>query len=129
MLLDDLHTYLSGAGLAPIQLGSLHDDPDDTLALLETGGFPSQHAMVGTLGQPVIEEPTVQVVSRSMAYDTAHSVIRTARARLDGLKEETINGTLYNWVQAMQPPFLLERDEVGRFVLAFNIHIRRQATP
>jgi hypothetical protein len=127
MLLDDLTDYLTGAGFAvPIQKGSLAQDPDDVLALRATGGFPSQHVSAVTNGYAVLEEPTVQVVARSAAYDTAEATIRLAYGLLDGFRGQALNG---HFISAMQPPFFLERDDNDRYVLAFNIHVRRQTTP
>lgn len=129
MLLDDLLTYLQSAGIAEqIQLGSLQDTPDTAIVgLIETGGFASEHTYGGAVGVPVIDEPTVQVLTRAMDYEPASDLMTRVKFRLDGLRNEVINSVLYHWVMAMQPPFLLERDDSGRYVLAFNVHIKRQA--
>jgi hypothetical protein len=130
MLLDDLSDYLVGAGIVtPIQKGSLAQDPDDVLALRETGGFPSVHVSARTNGYAVLEEPTVQVVARSASYSQAETTIRLAFGLLDGMRDQALNGIDYYFISAMQPPFFLERDDNDRYVLAFNIHVRRQTTP
>ncbi len=123
--MDDLQAYLVAQGIAtPIQKGSIAESPDTVLAMRETGGYPSQHRMGA--GQAIIEEPTVQIVARAMAYDTAETLIRSIKTLFDGLRNQTINGVQYHWVTALQPPFLLERDANRRFVLAFNVHVKRQ---
>ena len=130
MVLDDLYTYLQGAGVGlPMQKGTIAGEPDDVLAFRETGGFPPQHVLAVGPGNAVIEEPTIQVLARSMAYDTAEQAIRLVYRLLDGLRNQSINGVDYHFISALQPPFLLERDENDRFVLAFNVHIRRQTVP
>jgi hypothetical protein len=130
VLMDDLADYLTGAGIAvPIQKGTLAQDPDDVLAMRETGGFPSQHVSAVTNGYAVLEEPTVQILARSASYNLAEQTIRLAFGLLDGLRERTLNGIVYYFITAMQPPFFLERDDNDRYVLAFNIHVRRQTTP
>ena len=127
MLLDDLSTFLVAQGIAtPIQKGSIAESPDTVLALRETGGYPASHVMSVSAGQAILEEPTVQIVARAMAYDTAETLIRSIKTLLDGLRNQTINGVQYHWVSALQPPFLLERDANQRFVLAFNVHVKRQ---
>ena len=130
MLMDDLTSYLVLAGIAtPIQKGSMAESPDTVVAFRETGGFPGQHVMNVAAGNAVIEEPTVQVLVRAKAYDAAETLIRSVSAVLDGLRNQTINGVRYHWVRAMQPPSLLERDQNQRFVLVFNVHIKRQTVP
>ncbi len=126
MLLDDLSDFCSTGGVtALICKGSLQETPDTVLAFRETGGFPSQHLM--TTKPAVIEEPTVQVLARALAYDAAETLIRQAKGLLDGLHDLTINSVRYHWATALQPPFLLERDENQRFILAFNVHIKLES--
>jgi hypothetical protein len=128
--MDDLEDYLQANGItAAIQKGSLPESPDTALAFRETGGFPGQYVMKVAAGNAVIEEPTVQVLARAKAYDVAEVLIRSVSALLDGLRNQTINGVQYHWVRAMQPPSLLERDQNQRFVLVFNVHIKRQTVP
>ena len=130
MLLDDMSDYMMLQGFTfPINKGSFQDTPDTVLALRETGGFPSQHVMASPPNSAVMEEPTVQVLARAPAYDTAEAIVRIAKSMLDGLRDMPINGVLYYWVTALQPPFLLERDANQRFILAFNVHIKRQTRP
>lgn len=125
MLLDDLKSYLVAQGIATgiIQLGEFQPTPDTVLALRETGGFPLEHTMAGAA---IMEEPTVQVVARAMNYQPAETLIRQVYRLLDGLRNKTINSVLYHWVVALQPPFYLDRDDNQRYVLAFNIHIKRE---
>jgi hypothetical protein len=130
MLLDDLSAHLSSNGMTTvIYKGAMQETPNDIVVLRETGGFPSQHVMSAATGHAILEEPTVQVLSRSLAYDAASTVARQALALFDGLRDTTINGVLYHWVTALQPPFLLERDANQRFIIAFNLHVKRVTIP
>jgi len=123
--MDDLSAYLVAQGIGTtIQKGSLPESPDTCLAFRETGGFAAQHTMATK--PAVIEEPTVQVLARAMAYDVAEALIRQVKALFDGLSNQTINSVQYHWITALQPPFLLERDDNKRFILCFNVHIKRQ---
>ena len=126
MLLDDLESYLVPllGGSPPVQKGFFQEIPDTAVALRETGGYASQHVMHGGLGG-ILDEPTVQVVTRAKDYQTAMSLCRSLYLVLDGLRDTVLNGVTYNWITAMQPPFFLMRDENHRFQCAFNVHIRR----
>lgn len=129
MVLDDLVDYLAPlvAG-TPLQKGFFQALPDTAIALMETGGFPSQHVYGGTLPlAAVIEEPTIQVKARAKDYLSAMSQCRLVYRLLDGLRDLDINGVTYHFIRALQPPFFLMRDEVHRFVCAFNIHVQRRS--
>ena len=124
MLLDDVATLLTG--LATVQKGTYLETPDTVLALRETGGFPSTHVNVGP--RPVLEEPTVQVIARAKEYAAGSALAWDAHRALTGTRNQTINGRLYHWIDAMQPPFLLERDATFRYLFAFNVHLKRSAS-
>lgn len=129
MLLDDLYLYLNPFILlygVPVQKGYFIETPDTAVALRETGGFPSEHVMID---QPaVLDQPTVQVVTRSRGYEEAMFLCRDLYARFDGLRDVVINSVTYHFITAMQPPFFLQRDDNHRFECAFNIHIQRSVT-
>ena len=126
MLLDDLSLYLTPELPYPVQNGFLQELPNEVVALRETGGFPSPHVLTSEPGLAVLDQPTVQVVTRARDYVTAMLTARQAHALLDGLRERELNGVLYQFIKAMQPPFFLSRDENNRFLCAFNIHIQRR---
>ena len=129
MLLDDLSAYLATASFAyPVQKGQLLEIPDSVLALRETGGFPAQFVMgpTGNASQAVVDEPTLQVVTRSKDYLTAMTICRTAYDLLNGLRDITVNNVLYHLVRALQPPFFLMRDDNQRYLCAFNLHVTRR---
>jgi len=127
MLLDDMQTYLTsgGAGTAGTDLfvGSLPPSPDTALVVYETGGLTTIHTMGNTPGQAAVERPTIQVVTRAATYQTARALSQKAFLLLDGLPKRTINGTQYYWGAARQSPFLMDRDEKDRYLVAFNVDI------
>ena len=130
MILDDLFDYLVAQGFAStVHKGWLRELPANAVTLRETGGFPSRHVMTAGAGQAIVEEPTVQVVTRAATYDAASAMACSAYLLLDGLRNLTINGEDYHFVTAMQPPFLLERDANHRFLFAFNVHVTRRTVP
>ncbi len=79
--------------------------------------------------QAILDEPTLQVVTRAKDYQTAMQFALDARALLDGLRDTVINGLLYHFIRALQPPFFLMRDENQRYLCAFNIHVTRRNEP
>lgn len=130
MLLDDMYDYLVSAGItAAIGKGEFFETPDTFVALRETGGQASQHALKTSPGKRLIEVLTLQVLARDPSYEAAAILIRSLLNTLDGLRDVTVNGVVYYLCTAMQQPFLLMRDENQRFILAFNLMIRRQTVP
>lgn len=125
MLLDDLKSLVSGLGT--VQLGQTLDLPNTVIGLLETGGYPSVHVN-GNGMKAVLDEPTVQVRTRAQDYPTAMALCRSAYDLLDGYRNGVINNRPYHMIRAMQPPFLLQRDELNRFICAFNVRVQRSST-
>lgn len=131
MVLDDLGAFLQVAGLGTLGtslfLGSVPQDAplvtiqDTLVALIEVPGLPSLH--VHNDPAPQIEQPVVQVLTRGAphAYAPARLQAQAAFMALDSVQNQTLSGTFYLWIQAMQNPFLLHYDALARPVLAFNI--------
>lgn len=127
-LLDDLSDLLSSGstGLSgSIYLGRLSDTPDPQIAIAETGGMASVHAMSSGPGNAVLEMPRVQVLSRATTYASAKTRIKLVEGLLDGLRPRTINGVQYHFASAVQPPFLLEYDANNRPIVAQNFEIQK----
>ena len=84
------------------------------LAVRETGGYFPVHtfgASPSGIGAPVarVERPRIQLFARYAAYATARAKIQDAFNVLDGLQARTINGTLYQYISAVQSPSDLGR--------------------
>lgn len=127
MLLSDLSDYLStgNVGSTDIFCGWVPMSPDTLIAIHETGGLPSVHAMASGPGQAMVEQPRVQIQVRDADYESARLIMHRVHARLDGTRNQTINGVTYHWIEAVQQPFFLHRDENSRFVLACNYQITK----
>lgn len=127
MLLVELGDYLSTNGVGTVGtdlfLGFMPDTPNGCVALYETGGLGPARAMRGSAGQPVAERPRVQVVARSTSYASARAKARDAYLLLEGLGDVTLNGVQYKWVGAVQEPFMMGRDELGRVSIAANYDV------
>ena len=122
MMLDDLATYLASGGLGTVYKDHLPTTPDTVMAVYGTGGFGPTYTM---RAPHVLEEPRVQVSSRSASLQTAHQNAKSAYELLSGLRNQTINGVLYHWIAAVQEPFLVGRDENARFVVACNYDVKK----
>lgn len=128
MILDDLGDYLSTGGITgTIYKGFMPNDPDDCVAIYETGGQAPVHAMNGSAGQAVLERPRVQIVCRSGEYDysTARTKAQSVFVLMDGMPTRTLNGVAYKWAAAVHSPFLMGRDEHKRPLIACNFDVSK----
>ena len=116
----DLRDYLASGSGETVTAGRLPAVPDRAIGVIETGGLPSSHAMAGVPGVALLEWPTTQVLSRATTYQAAAQIATNVHRLLDGLRPRTINGTAYEWAQALQQPFYLEDDANGRVIFACN---------
>lgn len=126
-LLDELATYVEGAGVTNVFKGVLPESPDACVALLETGGLPSRHTMSGGPGSAITERPGVQVLVRGAArdYQEPRTRARTVFNRLDGTANTDLSGVRYLSIFAEQSPFLVDRDANERVVIGFNCLVEK----
>ena len=129
MLLDDLGDYLSSGGMGTVGinvfLSLLPDQPDTCVSVFETGGSASLHTMGGT--NPVAENPSVQIICRAKTYTTARILAKDVDLLMNGLRNRTINGVKYSWVQGVQAPFFIARDANNREEVGCNYNIIRDS--
>jgi hypothetical protein len=76
-------------------------------------------------GEAHLERPTAQLLSRAPTYQGAAQIAANAHHLMDGLRPRLINGTAYEWAEALQQPFELERDENGCVIFACNYIITK----
>ena len=130
MVLDDLGDLLASCGIGVVGTSlfksTLPSTPDACVALLLTGGAPSIEAMHAGPGVGVAERPTVAVWARDTRPDNAEKTARDAY-RVLHWQSAVKNNVRYLHIEAMQPPFLMHRDETGRPVYAFNVMATRVA--
>ena len=140
MLLDEMRRYLleGSLGTTAVYCGQMPATPDLAVALFETGGLPSVHAMSTGPGLALVEQPRVQVVVRHTTYEAARTIMQTAHHRLDGARDVyltsaacwvgtkpdvSLGATWYHWIEAVQQPFFLRLDENDRVELACNYDV------
>lgn len=118
----DIANYLQTHGVGTVGtdifVGVMPASPADVVTLYDYGGEPSFLHWGG-------EEARVQVVARSASYLTAEAKVRSLYEMLHGLAETTVGTRRVLLVQALQPPFLLTRDDQGRSLVACNFRILR----
>lgn len=132
MILEDLGVHLEGLALVTVGtdliLGHLPPDPSECCALLEYGGDPplrNQSEGAARSGAQSGERPRIQLLCRSKTYAGGRSLIQTIWEALDGIVNQTINGTSYVRMAAIQSPFMLEFDENGRYLFAANFTVTK----
>jgi hypothetical protein len=130
-VLDDVATYLEaqGIGILGVSLfkGGIPLDTAQTVitdlvtALVQVPGLPPVH--VHTQQQATYEQPMLQILVRGEPFGDSAAMQKAYDAflALDGLSNTVLSGVMYLWLQAMQSPFLLRRDELNRPFEAFNV--------
>lgn len=124
MLIDEIADLLAVEGLGTVGtdlfVGHLPAAPDTALAVFATGGLPA--------GSYPLDEPTIQVRSRSDALQTAYNRAMAAYSTLHGLHHVTLPGNIWllNCLGMQSAPTGIGRDEAGReeFVINFRLVVR-----
>lgn len=125
-VLDDLKDLMSTGGVTTtIYKGLMPPSPDEAFQIVETGGAPPVRAFRSSAGEAVVERPTVQIVRRSPSYQRARAEMNYAYRLLDGAGDRTVNGTRYLFIEALQSPFHLGRDETNREQVACNFRVHK----
>jgi hypothetical protein len=101
-----------------IFIGVFPEDQRATaIALYESGGAPP----VYTYGSsPLVERPTVQVISRSSSYATARTNATTIYNILAAVEDATLSGTAYTRVTPLQSPLDMGNDADDRQLISCN---------
>lgn len=141
MLLDDIATYLaaqstaftvfsgSAGNLAKSIALDVSPAPNTVTVLYETPGTAPGFSFSTAANATVeYESPTLQILSRSTSYETARDRAQTAYTTLNGLAATlpTSTGVRYLSIAAAQPPFLLQRDEHDRYIVAVNFNVQKE---
>lgn len=110
--------------------GLLPDTPDACVALIETGGQASEHALGSAVGAPAWEAPSFQVICRAgrRDYSTARIKANDVFKKLDGLVNTTLSSVRYFSIFAIQAPFSLPRDDQERPLLVFNCAVKKDVS-
>ena len=131
MILEELATLLQSAGLGPIirhalpaQGPSVEGAPPQ-IALVEMAG----RGPVRSLESPPsrYERPVVVVLTRSAPYGyaAARQKAQDAWEVLDGISNQTLSGTRYLWIQALNSVHWIRDDDLARSILSFDVECAR----
>ena len=104
-------------------VGRMPDTPATCVTLYEYGGTAPDNTMGG--GLPVLQNPSVQITVRATTYAAAETLINLCWVSLEGIVDESLSGTRYNRVSAIQSPFPLERDSQDRIIFVQNFNVTR----
>ncbi len=122
MLLDDIADLLSTGGMGTVHKDYSPPSPDTTVVVYGMLGGPPTYTM---RNPHVLEEPRIQVMCRSTNSETAHDNARSVYELLSGVRNRTINGVLYHWIEATHEPMLVGKDQNARFTVACNFDIKK----
>ncbi len=132
-VLDDLATHIAANTSFVINTdlfkGSLPDTPDTCIILAEIIGDEPVETMGRSLGSINIERPTIQILSRGAKNDylTARTNAETVYRKVHNIVETDLSGTRYHLVEALQPPYNIDRDDNGRWLIGFNCNVWKAA--
>lgn len=116
---EDLRDYLvNTTGLSNVTVGFLNPTPINQYAVIEYAGPANVKTHGG--GTAVLDESTVQFLARHAKAETARDNIHTVIDALDGLKDVTVNSTVYLYIQEISRPRILVREESGAVTYAWE---------
>lgn len=123
-VLNEIAAHLVAQGLGTLNtdlfIGKLPNDPAACGAVFEYGGPPPEMGF-GAAGVKH-ETPGVQVVFRGAPHDYAgpRTKAETAYRALAAVEAQPLSGTFYHWIHPQHSPFLHERDDAERVLIAAN---------
>lgn len=122
---SDVKAYLVANGQGTnLFMGLLPPNPDDAVALYQyTGLRPDFVHNTATISR---DRPALQVQVRSLVYATARDRAMAIYALLAQVVNATLSGTVYQRIEPLGSPFLLERDRNQRTVYAANYYCSKK---
>lgn len=127
-MVEEIGTFLAAAGVGTLGtdlfIDNMPDSPDTCVAVIESiVGLPPTRTLGS--GLPVTEMPRFQVYARAASKTTAHAKAKAAWDALEVVADQTLSGTRYERIEALQSPFLLKRDDADRWVFLANFQAHR----
>ena len=109
---DDMKTLLTAAGVTANK-NYLDMSVQNTVAIMETGGFSPIKCHGGHASTVTFDRPSFQILVHNASKATANTVIDTIITALDNRANETINGHFYHSVRMSTPPYYLGLVQTG----------------
>lgn len=131
MLVGEIAQHLATQGVGTLGTtvfaGIAPEAPDVVVVVQEFSPASAIYTMGQAVGSVTMERARVQVMSRALDYVEAESLASRFHKELDGLKNITISGVRYHYIQGLQSkPFPLSRDANDRFRFAANYEVMRE---
>lgn len=104
----------------------LFESPDNQVAVHEYGGRQSDMAMGSVPDADALEHVSVQVAVRNTNAKTAMDKAYRIYKALDGKGGFAIGSTAYDYMRALQPPFISKRDDAMRTTVTTNYWITKR---
>lgn len=104
-------------------LGLLPDTPAACVSIHEYAGRMGVYTMGS--GGAHLERPRFQVMARAANYATARTKIQDAYVLLDAVLDATLSGKRYLRIQALAPPFFVQRDTGNRPMFVCNFEVMK----
>jgi Bacteriophage minor capsid protein len=133
VLLDAIAAHLEANGHGTvgtsIYKSQFSDETDAAVCVFEYPGRQSDKAFGTTI---ICENARFQILVRSgregviNAYSTARTKAEAIYTLLDGAGNLTLSGINYLYIEALQPPFALEKDANGRWMIVCNYEARKR---
>ena len=131
MLLDEIGTFLQTNSIGTLGTdlfeGFMPDTPDACVAILEYPGSPGEYTFGGATGA-ILEKPRIQVMVRNTSFPAAQTKMAAIYALLDAVTRQTLSGTQYHRIQALQPHFGMPRDINLRYIRACNFEATKDVS-
>ena len=128
-LLDDIGGYVEDntafALGTDLYLSLLPESPDNGIVILENTGVAPIFTQ-GSNNLPKMERPEIQVLVRNTSYSTGRANAETIYRLLTQVTNATINGNLYQRIEAIASPALMERDLNRRVLFTTNFNVIRE---
>lgn len=127
-LLDDIGGYVNDNTAftlgTDLFLSLLPESPDNGVVLIENTGVAPIFTQ-GSTNLPKLERPEIQVLVRHTSYSTGRANAETVYRLLTQVTNATINGNLYQRIEAIASPALMERDVNRRVIFTTNFNVIR----
>ena len=127
-MVDDIGAFLQAAGHGTLATDlykrHLPNDPDDAMCVIQGGGDMPEY--IHDNKDVEIENPNLQVISRSMNPRTAETVLDGPYRELMRVRNLIIGGTRYISIRPSMAPSVVDRDDNGRFIARCDFQVRKE---
>ena len=125
----DIADYLLGAplSLTSVFIDGFTQSPVAQYSVQEYSGPPPVRVHGGTSPNIALDEGMIQIAVRNATKQTARTNMMAVVDQLDGLKDTTINSTVYTYMQSVSRPRFHRTNEDGsvEFIWELRIQSRR----